>query len=259
MTNKKIQDFLLTLDLTKHEALIYEGLLKMKEGSVKEISEYLGLNRITTHDSVESLLEKGLVSAKQVGPRRRIIMATSLDRLEYLLEKKEEKIRLLRKGLPKVIEEMRIFQSSNPHKIFNVRFYEGRIGVMQVYKEVLKADLVYSFADLEKYYEVFPNTSDMWIDALNRNPKRKMWDLLVDSPTSRKIADQHYERYFSKILPDPHLFNGIAFADYLIYNNKIAIVKLDSENPVATVIESEDVTASLQALHQTMWSIIPGK
>ena len=37
----------------------------------------------------------------------------------------------------------------------------------------------------------------------------------------------------------------------------MAIIKLDNDDPVATVIESADVTASLRALHQTLWSIIP--
>ncbi len=258
MPNKRILNFLQNIGLTQYEAKVYEGLLKLKKGTVKEIAEEVDINRITAHDSIEMLIAKGLASQVKVGSRRREITLEPPERLEYLIEQHELQLRELKNTYVPVLEEIKKIKDPKASaERFDVRFYEGRIAVMHVYKEILKADAVYSFADLERYYYVFPDTSHLWIAAFKDNPKRQMWDLLVDSPTSRKIAHQKFDRYYIKILPSSNLFKGIEFADYLIFDDKIAIVKLDPENPVATVIESADVTASLRALHQTLWSIIP--
>ena len=258
MPNKRILGFLQSLGLTQFEAKVYEGLLKIKKGTVKEIAEAVDINRITAHDGIEVLIEKGLASQVKIGSRRRDIILEPPERLEYLIEQQESQLRELKNNYHPILDEIRkIKDPTNREVHFDVRFYEGKVAVMQVYKEILKADTVYSFADLERYYSVFPETSALWIEAFKKNPKRHMWDLLVDSESSRNVQKQKYERYFIKILPDSSFFKGIEFSDYLIYDNKIAIVKLDIDNPVATVIESKDVTASLKALHQTMWSIIP--
>lgn len=258
MPNKRILDFLESLGLTQYEAKVYEGLVKLKKGTVKEIAESVEVNRITAHDSIKVLIQKGLASQVKIGSRRREIVLEPPERIEYLIEQKESQLRELKNSYTPILEQIKkIKDPPSQEERFEVRFYEGHTAVMQVYKEILKANNVYSFADLERYYQVFPETSHLWIEAFKKNPKRQMWDLLVDSTNSRKVAKEKFDRYYIKILPDSNLFKGIEFADYLIFDDKMAIVKLDIENPVATVIESADVTASLRALHQTMWSIIP--
>ena len=258
MADKKIYDFLCNLGLSKNEANVYIGFLKIKNATVKEIADCLNINRISTHDAIQTLIEKGLLIEHKIASRKRKITLNSPEQLNDLILNQEKKLTDIRATYPEILETMQHFRSTNDNtKNFAVKFYEGKNAVLQVYKDILKYDEVYSFADLDKYYNVFPNTMEMWTKALKNNKKRQMWDLLVDSPRSREIAQIKYDRYFTKILPDANLFEGIDFADYLIYGNHVAIIRLDPENPVATIIESEEVAASLRALHKTMWSIIP--
>ena len=207
MVNTRIVNFLQNMGLTQYEAKVYEGLLKLKKGTVKEIAEIADINRITAHDSIEMLIAKGLASQVKVGSRRREIILEPPERLEYLIERQEIQLRELKNTFNPILEEIKkIKDPHGPQEHFDVRFYEGKVAVFQVYKEILKADAVYSFADLERYYYVFPETSHLWISAFKKNPKRHMWDLLVDSQTSRNIALQPFDRYYTKILPNPNLF-----------------------------------------------------
>lgn len=255
---RNVNDYLKQLGLSEIETKLYLGLLETGSTTVMELANHLGIKRITAHFNIESLIKKGLVTETRKGARRQIV-AEDPDRLKQFLEEKEEEIQQLKKTLPGMIEII----SKNIPKAktvddVEIRFYEGKKAVQGVYQETLKANEVYSFADLDKYYEVYPGTLEMWEQSLHTNPQRKVWDLLVDSPLSRKIGvEGGYERYYVKLLPKSDFFKDFGFSDYIIFDNKVAIIHLDNNNPTATVIESKEIALSLKALHRSMWQLLP--
>ncbi len=255
---KTVSEYLKQLGLSEIEAKLYLGLLEMGSTTVMELANHVSIKRITAHFNIESLISKGLVTESRKGARRQIV-AEDPDKLQTLLEDRELEIGQLKQNLPSIIES--ISKNSPKAKRENnveIRYYEGKKAVHAVYQETLKADEMYSFADLEKYYEVFPETKDMWEEALKANPKRIVKDILVDSEMSRKIGlHGHYDRYFAKVLPKREFFTGFGFSDYLIFDDSVAIVQLDKNNPTATVIESKQIALSLKALHYTMWELLP--
>ncbi len=85
------EELLREIGFSKNEARVYEALLQIGEASVQEISNRSRVHRRNVYDSMQKLLEKGLVLEvfikgdkhfKAVNPRR----------LLELLEEKEERI-----------------------------------------------------------------------------------------------------------------------------------------------------------------------
>ncbi len=249
---KKITDYLEELGLSEIEAVLYQGLLETGPTTVMELSEHTSIKRITTHFNINNLIEKGLVAQTIHGARRQII-AEPPERLEYLIEKKVEQVNRLKNKFNDVLQVIQ--QNSSDSKSLEdvvIKYYEGKKGVQSIYEEMVKASEVHSFINLDKYYDVFPNTENMFWDAFNNNPKRRVWDIAMDSPLARRIAKGH-KHYYCKLIKNSKFFSGF---DILIYNNKVAINQLEVDNTIGLIISSQFLFLSMRSLHQAMWKLI---
>ncbi len=256
-TEKPIKNFLLDFGLTDKEVTVYLTLLKSGPNTIMNLARETGIKRSTTHNTVEELVKKGLVSQTNYGERR-MVVAEDPQKLEFLLEQRKWEMKKLEDNMPTIVKTIydNIPQSKENTKI-EVKYYKGKKEVQYVYEQSFKADKYHSFADLEKYYGLFPGTSDNWVKSFN-NKNREAWDILIDTPTARDIVSgMKFERYHIKFLPKKNIIGTFDFADYIIFDNKLAIIQLDSENPLATVIESESIALSLEALHKSMWEMLP--
>jgi len=255
-TEKPIKNFLLDFGLTDKEITVYLCLLKTGPNTIMNLARETGIKRSTTHNTVEELIKKGLISQTNYGERR-MVVAEDPKKLEFLMEQKRWDIKKLEDNLPDMVKS--IYESvpqAKANTAVEVKYYQGKNEVRYVYELSLKADKVYSFADLEKYYEIYPGTVDLWKNALDKNEKREVWDLLVDSTMAREINQKKHARYHAKFLPKADFYAGFGFSDYIIFDDKVAIIQLDAENVTATLIDSKQVAMSLKALHQSMWSLI---
>jgi sugar-specific transcriptional regulator TrmB len=249
---KSVKNFLVDFGLTDKEILVYTTLLKTGPNTIMNLARETDIKRSTTHNTVEELIKKGLVSQTNYGERRMVI-AEDPDKLKFLMEQKKWDIVKLEKNLPDVIKSIyEAVPNSKENTKVEVKYYQGQKEVKYVYDLSLKADEVYSFVNLDKYYEVFPGTGELFVKALENNPNRKVWDIAVDSPLAREIAKSH-GRYYCKYIPSSKIFSGM---DILIFDDKTAIIQLNKENTIATIIDSVLITESLKALHQSMWGLI---
>lgn len=255
---KAVNEYLKHLGLSEIESKLYLGLLEIGSTTVMELANHVGIKRITAHFNVESLISKGLITETRKGARRQII-AEDPEKLHVLLEEQELQISQIKQSLPQIIQSIaKNIPKNSAVKNVEVRYYEGKKAVFQVYQETIRATSYYSFADLEKYYEVFPKTRDFWKEAFESNKKREVWDLLLDSPLAQTIiSEKGYDRYHARILPRNSLFSGFEFADFIIYDDKVAMIQLDESSISATVIESKDMAMSLKAIHLLLWNLLP--
>ncbi len=254
---KKIIDFLYALGLTDIEASLYQGLLETGPTTIMGLSQHTGIKRITTHFNIENLITKGLVTQIVQGARRQI-MAEPPERLEYLVDNKFAEAKELQSRFPDFIKTVESIHSNFPHgEKTEVKYYEGKEGVMSLYKESIKCDEYYSYAYLDRYYEIFPDTNNMWNKAFTDNPKREVWDILIDSPLARKVAKETSNRYHAKFISKTKYLRGFNFSDYIIFDSKLAIVQLDNKNISATLIHSKHIALTLKAIHRTMWELLP--
>jgi len=254
--SQKITDYLKSLGLTDAESLIYQTIVSKGTTTVKEVADSIRMNRSTTHDNVENLIKIGIVTQTRIGARRAII-AEPPERIAYLIEQREESLHSLKNKLPFILNEIKsLLPVDNKNEGVDVRVYEGKESVMNVYAEILNADEVYSFADLEKYYAVYPNTNSLWVNAINNNPKRVMRDIVLDSKTAREEAKKTYRGYKTKIIKTSSHDKDFDFVDCIAYENKVAIIQLIPEAPVATVITSKHVALSIIMIHRLVWKLL---
>lgn len=260
--SQKITDYLKDLGLSDKEASLYKQILVKKQTTVKEVADALNINRITAHGNIERLITIGLVSQINIGARR-VIVAEPPSRLKYLVQQKVEASQKLEDKLAEIISDIKeIIPKGIEDKSVKATFYEGRKALMNLYKEILTADEEYSFMKIDKFYEFFPNSQDLFKKSYENNPQREVWLITLDTPFARQIEEdekEQYRRYHCKyIVPKTQklLANFIEIGDFKIYNNTITIIQLERNSVSATSIKSQLLYKSFTALHKHIWSLL---
>lgn len=129
-----IKDTLETIGLAKNEAIIYELLLRHNRAHVSFMSKEGNINRRNVYDSLNRLIEKGLVF-KVKGSRENYYVAVDPKKV---LEKVEKKRRQVLEDLP-VMESM---YHSVPHEN-EVYIYEGVEGLRNIFRDILETKKTY--------------------------------------------------------------------------------------------------------------------
>lgn len=253
---KKIVDFLEQLGLTKIEAKIYHEVLKVGPTTVQEVSQLIGINRVTAHFQIDNLIKKGLITQLKQTTRRQIV-AEPPERLKYLIEQKEKIVKNLQSDFPDFIKTIsnNLPKSESQKQKVEVKYYEGKNAVALLYKQTTQSDKVYSFVNLDKYYKIFPNTESLFLKAFNSNPNREVWDIAIDSPLAKQIKECH-PRYYCKLITTSRFFPGF---DLFQFEDYLAIIQLEPNQVNATLIKSKIISNSFKALHQSMWILINSK
>lgn len=220
------------------------------------------MNRITAHTNIERLIQIGLVSEVPVGGRRAIV-AEPPTRLQYLVEQKIEESQNIERKLPDILKEIEeITPLGITNKSVKTTFHEGKQAVLLIYKDILLANEVYSFVNVDKYYEVFPDTEEIFKKAFDENPERKVRAIVLDSPLAREIEEddqESYPNYVCKYIPntrDNTIFDFASFADYQIYDDKVAIIQSEKGKVYTTLIQSKLIYTSFKSLHKYIWKML---
>jgi sugar-specific transcriptional regulator TrmB len=253
--SKPIKNYLTDFGLNDKEIELYMTLLKTGPSTIMDLSRESGIKRSTTHNNVEELIKKGLVSQTNYGERR-MVVAEDPGKLQFLMEQKKWDLKKLEENMPDIVSLIKenVPETEKGNEV-TVRYYIGEKEVKYVYGLSLKAEKVYSFVNLDNYYEVFPNTDELFVKALEENPKREVWDIAVDTPLARKIGKSH-GRYYCKFIDPSKLFTVV---DLLIFDNNLAIIQLEPGNTSATLIVSDQISKSLTSLHQSFWGLLPSQ
>lgn len=254
-----------SLGLSDLEIDIYLKLLEIGPSSLSKLTNTLVKPKTTVFENTKKLLEKGLV-VKTVKGKSFLLTARKPERINSLIARIEsdlvqkqhdlDQIKLQASDMIASIKE--IAGNDDATKVeTKFRLYEGKSEVFNVYQEVFEADEVFSFANLENYYQVFPDTRFLWKEAFEKNRNRIYWDILIDTPMARKMKKQKSDRYFVKILPSRKNDNVYTFSDCMIYNDKVAMIQLSKRNVFASVIKSKHIANSMIAIHQFVWALLP--
>ena len=254
---KKTTDYLISLGLTKIEAIIYEGLLQTGPSTIKELSEFLRLKRITTHFNVESLIEKGLIVQTMQGARRKI-MTEEPKKIKYILDRKERNIEQLKNDFPDIVKtlENSIPLTKPSSDKVEVKYYEGKNGLQLIYDDVLKANELRSYVNSKEIAKIFPNNVNLFITTHNKNKNMQIWEIMNKSSIfsstkySMKMAK---DRYFVKYVPETM---NLSVVDYMIYDGKVAIVNI-RENPTGLIIINKDYYENAKEIFNFVWKMLP--
>lgn len=124
-----MQEILEEIGLSKNEAKVYLGLIKLNRASAGDIYKATGIHRRNIYDTLERLMEKGLVF--QISEKKtNFFQAVNPEKLNQLLEERSNK---LQKIIPLLTKD---FEEQNRKE--EVYIYQGAEGFKNYLRDILE-------------------------------------------------------------------------------------------------------------------------
>lgn len=226
--------------MTKAEAKTYLVLVELGPSQAVNVVTKTGLHRRTVYDSIERLIEKGLVSYIKYNNIRHY-KAVNPKQLQEILKEKEE-------NLNEVMPQLTALYNSTEEKKETL-FFKGKQAIKSVFndqiidgKEILVMGASTKAPDVLKYY--FPH-----FDSERIKKKIKVKIIFDESARRRtyvkKIPNAEI-RYLPKEFATPAATN--------VYGDKISIV-LWGDDPIAILIKQKEIAETYRKFFALMWSI----
>lgn len=239
------------LGLKNSEVLIYNKLLSAGPCSITSLADELNLNRVTTYEYIENLLKKGIIAQTKHGSRR-VLFAEPVEKLQLLIEQKKMDLEIKKNSLAGIIKQINAL-NTDLHKDTGpkISFFKGKENIKKIYDQVVNSSELRSFFDYRQVINNFPENTELFINTHKRRKDWKIWEITTYDPeVSKYIGDIDLSRYNFKVIPG-HIGN----IDYLIFDDKVAIVSLERELS-ATLIESPNYFSHAKAIFELVWENI---
>lgn len=239
MNVEEIKKVLKQADLTENEAKVYLALLETGQIQAGVITRKTGLHRRVIYDTLERLINKGLIGYIKKN-NIKIFQASNPERILNILKEKTNSVEEIMPELLKFFAQTKEKEQTN--------FYKGKEGLKTVFedqieegKEILilgASPIAYDI--LELYFH--------WFDK--RRIKNKIKTKIIFNQ-SEKIKNKKIPlseiRYLSEKYSAPFALN--------IYGEKIAIILWSKENPFAVVIKNKEISEGYKKHFEVMWKI----
>jgi HTH-type transcriptional regulator, sugar sensing transcriptional regulator len=255
---KNINDYLEKLELSPSEITLYLKLLQTGPISVRELAKITGTNRTSAYVHIDALVEKGLVSELVKGSRKEVIAQDPEESLENLIEKKVQTAKTMREEFPEVVKNLK---KSLPHinhtQEAEIRYFKGKNAVKKIYEEALNSNELRSYVRVEESTQIFPDNITIYSDALKRNPKLTIKEIVYYSPFSKHRgleALAKNERYVYKLMPKDLKLDS---EDILIYDDKVAIINYSGRIITSMVLQNRDYYNNSLELFDFIWKVLP--
>ncbi len=226
------------IGLNLNEAKIYVALLELGQAQAGDISKKTQINRTTVYDSLERLIQDGLV-VFVISANKKVFNAVNPQKL---LDRVLERENTIREILP---ELEGLFAQSKEKEETNI--YKGRKGIKSIFDDILKSKEYVAFGSSGKFLEVMQHDFRMF---QKRKKELKINSKIILSESSRKTETIKLAYANFRFIPDEFS----ALTTTLVYNDKTAII-VWGETPVATLIKSKAVAKSYSGYFKLLWKI----
>jgi len=230
------------IGLNQKEAKVYLATLELGQAKVSEIAQKTEVKRPTVYLILDDLKKKGLISEVPKGTKT-IFIAEDPEKLVKEIKTREE-------ALEKVMPMLRTIYNIDKHKP-QVKFYEGRQGVIDVYNEIRKAKNYIDFygtvvALKQEFQDNFIPPKEI------KKMKVRVREIMSDNP-----VDKAYAYEIKKFGNPNHLVKFMpkkmqTLIDSAIFDNKIAIISIKIDY-FGVLIESEEIAQSYRMLYELAW------
>lgn len=228
------------IGLNEKEAKVYLALLELGRASVLRISKKAGLKRPTVYLILDSLIEKGLIILMPKEKKNFYIAEKPLKFLDLLKERE--------KNLKELLPNLSALYQKGEYKP-DIRYYEGKEALENIYMEIIKAPEIWFFATSAKLFnETYPEIYEMGLAIFERQ-KTKTREIV-----SSELFDLKYAKKYNnpplrniRVLPKDLIWH----ADSAIYEGKLAIFSL--KKFFAIIIENEDIVESYKTIFELCW------
>lgn len=225
------------IGLTDIESKVYLILLKTGPSKTGIIIKKVGLHKATVYQTLERLIEKGIVSYIFEG-NVKIFQAANP---KIILSQLEEKQNNFKKILPELFRQSRLAKEKIKAEIFH-----GKKGIISVYRDVLKYQEYYNLGAGIPIVEIL-GSFFYQLQKIKKEKKIKSKILVSESIKGSKITKeiQGELRYLSKEFEGP--------TNTIIYGNKIAIIVWS--DLIAFILESKETNKVYKKYFNLLWKI----
>ena len=178
---------LIKAGLSQNEARIYLSLIKKGPSPASALTKETTVSRPHIYDSINKLIEKGLVSYV-IKDSRRYFKAADPKELINFLEDEKEKINAQQEEIKKVLPNLSGLRGQKPSGT-SVEVYEGKDGLKTVLMDVCNysKDFI-AFGATYNFEEVLPLFSKLFIQRRERkNQRAKILVVQGEKPVKTKL------------------------------------------------------------------------
>jgi sugar-specific transcriptional regulator TrmB len=224
--------------LSQNEIRVYLTLLRIGASQAGKVSKESQINRTTTYDSLERLIEKGLVNY-MISANKKVFSPVAPERLLDQLKERE-------KAVEEILPELKqLFRQSKEKEESNV--YRGRKGIRGILNEILKCKEYVAYGSSGRFLEMMRHDF-IAFQKRKRELKIRARVILSEFTKGTELVKVSYTQF--RYIPDEFTVPATTF----VYGNKIAIM-VWSETPMATVITSRQVADSYRKYFELLWEV----
>ena len=222
--------------LTVNESKVYTTLLELGPSHAGLISRKNGLHRRVVYDTIEMLIQKGLIGYITHN-NVKLFQCVHPHRLVELLQEKEQRIENI---MPQMID---LFTKTKEKEETN--FYTGKNGLKTVFEDQIgtgKEILILgaspaAYELLELYFH--------WFDK-RRIEKKIPTRIIFHQGTIPQIP-------LSEIRHLPQKYSSPLAVN--IYGNKVALILWNKEKPLAITIKNKEIAEGYRKYFELMWRV----
>src|SRR3989344_1956401 len=227
--------------LTVNESKVYTTLLELGPSHAGLISRKNGLHRRVVYDTIEMLIQKGLIGYIKHN-NVKLFQCVHPHRLVELLQEKEQRIENI---MPQMID---LFTKTKEKEETN--FYTGKNGLKTVFEDQLgtgKEILILGASPIA--YDILQFYFH-WFDK--RRAEKKIKSRIIFNKDGHKTGKIPYSeiRYLPQKYSSPLAVN--------IYGKKVALILWSRERPLAIVIKNQEIADGYRKYFELMWRAARG-
>jgi len=226
---------LIEIGLNKNEAKIYLVLLKLGSSQAGKISKESQINRTTVYDTLNRLIEKGVVKYS-LSANKKVFSATDPRKILKQLKDKQ-------KSFESILPELtKLFSSSKQEES---EIYRGRKGIKSILQDILNYKEYVAFGSSGKFMEIMKHDFELF---QRQKKKLKINSRIILANSAKNTEQVKIAHSNFKFITDEYISPTTTF----VYGENVAIV-VWSENPIATLIKSKDVAKSYRNYFNLLW------
>lgn len=230
------------LGYSPHEVKVYLAALELGGSTATDIAEKAHIPRTTVNLIINSLHQKGLMNA-YLQHRMKIWTAENPEKLLTRLKEHETALKIVLPELKSIHHDIGVKPT--------VRTYTGAEEIKQIMNDILETKhnmlAIHSWDDWvallgRRYMEDFIES------RIRQNIHIRMLVPRTDRALEVKEKDAQ-ELRITRLLPDSISIDNSNF----IYGNKVAIISVNTKQPVGILIEDKDIRQTMEVLFESLW------
>lgn len=237
---------LLALNFSGKEANVYLACLELGKGTVSQIARRANINRTHGYNILDSLVSRGLVNISGKEPKHEYA-AESPDKIKEMLKNEIKKNEEFLKQAENIIPKLKSIHNIKGRP--QIRFYEGKEGLKQVYEDTLtsKGEIL-AYAMVEDVHKTLPEYFPKYYfrRAQKGIPIRAIFP---DTKAARELTKDNKIQKRETALVPPEKFS---FSPEInVYNNKVMIASWREE--LGITIESQEIAEAMKKIFALAW------